>query len=77
MLNLPSNVPGQRELASICDNAKRVAAFCELLAVGVVDDDEAGAQANRLRRALTSGAQLELQVQPEYDPDIHGYIWDL
>ena len=77
MLNLPSNVPGQRELASICENAKRVAAFCDLLAVGVVDDDEVAGQAARLRQAMMSGAQLELHVPLEYDPDIHGYIWDL
>jgi hypothetical protein len=72
---LPSNLPGQRELELMCDNARRVAAFCELLAAGVVDDDqELLHQTNRLQRALTSG--LELELQAEHDPDVHPYVWD-
>lgn len=74
-MHFPSNVPGQRELELMCANAKRVAAFCELLAAGVVDDDqELIAQTNRLGQALTSGLELELHV--EHDPDVHPYVWD-
>lgn len=74
-MHLPSNLPGQRELEIMCANARRVASFCELLAVGVVDDEqELLAQTNRLGRALTSG--LELELRAEHDPDVHGYIWD-
>jgi hypothetical protein len=69
-LNLPSNVPGQRELASMCENARKVDAFCELLALGFVDEG------GWFHEALTHGMELGLH-DLEYDPDIHGYLWDL
>lgn len=74
-MNLPSNVPGQRELELMCANARRVASFCELLAAGVLDDEqELLQQKSRLQQVLTSGLELELQV--EHDPDVHPYVWD-
>lgn len=74
-MHLPSNLPGQRELQIMCENARKVASFCELLAVGVVDDkQEMLQQTSRLQQALSSGLDLELRA--EHDPDVHGYIWD-
>jgi len=74
-MNLPSHLPGQRELELMCANARRVASFCELLAAGVVDDEqELLVQTDRLGRALTSGLELELRV--DHDPDVHPYVWD-
>ena len=74
-MHLPSNLTGQRELQIMCENARKVASFCELLAAGVVDDkQELLQQKSRLQQALTSGLELELQV--DHDPDVHPYVWD-
>lgn len=69
-LNLPANVPGQSELETMCESSRRVDALCRFLGLGLVDELEF------LLEALPDVTELGYH-NLEYDPDVHGYIWDL
>ena len=77
-MHLPAKVPGQQELELMCDNARRVAQFCDLLAYGDLNASQTAGVVKAIRRGspevLTAGHKRQLPA--EHDPDVDPYVWD-